>query len=139
MTSIEQVRNIINGLYLGIRDNNYDLLNKTVNGLDGKFTNSLFRAYLGYRNLEFKYVYMCMKLSAEYLHDFYGRAPVEDSEEADFFWREACAEPNRRIMEICSNDEDNKFLREYATNVFLECLNVLEAEYTNRKLNNNDN
>ena len=138
MVTLEQIGNLINGIYLAVKEDNHDLLNKTVLGLEGKYTNPLFRAYMSYRNLQFKYVYMCLKLSAEYLRMYYGKIPTEDSEETDEIWADACSEIDRRIMAICHEDEENRHLKEYATGIFVECMNVLDEEYKKRKLNSNN-
>ena len=116
-------------------EKNFDLLNETVNGLEGKFTNPLFRAYIGYRNLDFKNIYLCMKQSAEFLHHYCGKVPISTPETEDAFWKEICEDVDRRIMEISNEDEGNRFLKDYATNVFLECITLLEAE-KQKKQNN---
>ena len=134
MITLEQAGNLINGLYLAIKVNDYDLLSKTVNELEGKFTNPFFRAYISYRYLKVDYVYMCLKLSAKFLNDYYGKSPCEDGPEEDLFFEEVVNEANN-IIQIVRREDDDSDLRNYISCIMAQCMSIIEAESKERKKN----
>jgi hypothetical protein len=131
MLSLKQAGSIINGVYLALNKEDQTLLNETVNEIG--LLNPFFRAYISYGRLEKKMVNMCLKLSAELLNRYYGKAPLDDnSEESEIFWSELLNEADNICKVICNYDEQDKCLRSYATNILCSCLEVIEQEHKRR-------
>ena len=136
MLTIKDAGNIINGVYLAINKDDQKLLLKTVNEIEGGLLNPFFKAFIGFKRVDIKIVNKCLKLTAEFINKYYGKAPIGDTLESDEFWSECVGAEDDIFKVICNYDEDNRNNRDYITNILLVSIELVEAEYNQRRNNN---
>lgn len=138
MLDIKDIGNIINGVYLAINKNDQELLLKTVNEIEGGLLNPFFKAFIGFKKVDANIVNKCLKLAAEFLNKYYGKAPLDDTtSEADDFWSDCVGAGDDIYKVICNYDEANQDNKEYAIGILTASIGLVEAEYNQRR--NNDN
>ena len=137
MLNIKEAADIINGVYLAINKNDQELLLKTVNKVEEGLLNPFFKAFIGFKRVDTKIVNKCLKLTAEFLNKYYGKAPIDNTtQESDEFWSE-CVESEDDIYKvICNYDEENRDIRDYIAGILLASIKLVESECSQRR--NND-
>jgi hypothetical protein len=137
MLSLEQIGNIINGVYQYVKNKNNDLLMETVNGIDDTISNDFFRAVNSYPAVSTKELLYVLSLVGKYLQTYYGKIPVNCSEEeSEKVWGEAIDEANN-IVQAVEGEFDKPHLRDYTTRIVVAAMDILEKDYNIRKLNKN--
>ena len=133
MLSIEQAGKIINGVFIASRDNDNSLLQEAVNSIENTISNPFFRALNSYGDIRNRDVCGVLKLSAEFLHKYYGNIPIEDLDEegSEQTWDAIMIECDN-MLEIIER-ESGLLSREYGKRVIVAILSLLEKDYKERR------
>ncbi|MFR7763341.1 hypothetical protein [Eubacterium sp.] len=133
MLSIEQAGKIINGVFIASRDNDNSLLQEAVNSIENTISNPFFRALNSYGDIRNRDVCGVLKLSAEFLHKYYGNIPIEDLDEegSEQTWDAIMIECDN-MLEIIER-ESGPLSREYGKRVIVAILSLLEKDYKERR------
>lgn len=133
MLSIEQAGKIINGVFIASRDNDNSLLQEAVNSIENTISNPFFRALNSYGDIRNRDVCGVLKLSAEFLHKYYGNIPIEDLDEegSEQTWDAIMIECDN-MLEIIER-ESGPLSREYGKRVIVAILSLFEKDYKERR------